>query len=115
MQGKQPKARRGQGVEQPTGEREPKRVQTEGWLVAQPTGGFTSLTAGGDATGQEGISGMARVRGQLPQDSAGRSGPLPIVALTEGARTIRRQWAELWGQPVPGILEGYHLDKKGGS
>jgi hypothetical protein len=94
--------------------REPKRVHTEVWLVEQPTGGFTSLTAGVDATGQEVISGTARVRWQLQQDYADRPKPLPIVAITDGARTIRRQLVELFGQPVPVILDWYHLDKKVG-
>jgi hypothetical protein len=68
IQVKQPKARRGQGVDKPTGARATKRGHTAVWLVEQPTGGFTSLTAGVDATGQEGIAGTARGRWQLPQD-----------------------------------------------
>src|SRR5205807_374247 len=32
--------------------------------------------------------------------------------ITDGARTIRCQLAELFGQPVPVILDWYHLDKK---
>jgi hypothetical protein len=86
----------------------------EVWLVEQPTGGFTYLTAGIDATGQEVVSGTARVRWQFQQDYAGRSAPLPVVAITDGARTIRRQLTELFGQPVPVILDWYHLDKKVG-
>src|SRR5882672_9539640 len=74
-----------------------KRVHTEVWLVEQPTGGFTYLTAGVDATGQEVVSGTARVRWQFQQDYAGRSEPLPVVAITDGARTIRRQRA---GKPI---------------
>ena len=105
IQVKQQKARRGQGVDKPTGEHETKRVHTEVWLVEQPTGGSTYLTAGVDATGQEVISGTARVRWRLEQDYAGRSEPLPIVVITDGARTIRRQLAELFGQPVPLILD----------
>ena len=101
MQVKQQKANRGQGVDKPTVERETKRVHTDVWLVEQPPGGFTSLTAGVDATGQEGVSGTARVRWQFQQDYAGRSEPLPVVAITDGARTIRCQLAELFGQPVP--------------
>jgi hypothetical protein len=114
MQVTQQKARRGQGADKPTGERETKRVHTDGWLVEQPTGGVPSLTAGVDAMGQEVVSGTARVRWQFQHDYAGRSAPLPVVAITEGARTIRCQLAELCGQPVPVILDGYHLDKKGG-
>ena len=63
MQVKQQKASRGQGADTPTVECETTRVHTEVWLVEQPTGGFTYLTAGIDATGQEVVSGTARVRG----------------------------------------------------
>src|SRR5437016_7931140 len=114
IQVKQQKANRGQGADKPTLERETKRVHTDVWLVEQPTGGFTYLTAGVDATGQEVVSGTERVRWQFQQDYAGRSAPLQVVAITDGARTIRRQLAELFGQPVPLILDWYHLDKKVG-
>src|SRR3989475_10076648 len=114
IQVKQQKASRGQGADKPTLERETKRVHTEVWLVAQPTGGFTSLTAGIDARGQEVVSGTERVRWQFQQDYAGRSAPLPVVAITDGARTIRRQLAELFRQPAPLILDWYQLDKKVG-
>jgi hypothetical protein len=114
MQVTQQKARRGQGRDKPTVERATQRVPPEVWLVEQPPGGFTSLTAGVEAMGQEVVSGTARGRGQFEQDSAGRSEPLPVVARTDGAKTIRCQWAELCGQPVPVLLDWYHLDKKGG-
>src|SRR3989441_9915582 len=67
IQVKQQKASRGQGADKPTLERETKRVHTEVWLVEQPTGGFTYLTAGVDATGQEVVSGTERVRWQFQQ------------------------------------------------
>ena len=114
LQVKQPKARRGEGAAKPPVEREPKRVHTEVWLVEQPTGGCTYLTAGIEAPGQEGVLGTARGRWQFPPDDAGRAAPLPVVALTDGARPIRRPWTERCGQPGPGILDGYHLDKKVG-
>jgi hypothetical protein len=114
IQVKQQKANRGQGTDKPTLERETKRVHSDVWLVEQPTGGFTYLTAGVDATGQEVVSGTERVWWQFQQDYAGRSEPLPVIAITDGARTIRRQLAELFGHSVPLILDWYHLDKKVG-
>jgi hypothetical protein len=62
MQVQQHKARRGQGADNPALERATKRGHPEGWLGAQPPGGFPSLTAGGDATGQEVVAGPARGR-----------------------------------------------------
>src|SRR5438093_10456549 len=49
IQVKQQKASRGHEADKPTLERETKRVHTEVWLVEQPTGGLTYLTAGIDA------------------------------------------------------------------
>jgi hypothetical protein len=109
----QPKAPRGQGADTPIVERATKRGHPEVWRLAQPTGGGITLTAGGDATGREVVSGVARVRWQFQPASAGRSAPLPVVAMTDGARTMRGQVAARCGQPVPGILEWDHLDKKG--
>ena len=91
MQVKQQNASRGQGADTPTVERATKRVHTEVWLGEQPTGGFPSLTAGIDAMGQEVVAGRERVRWQCQQAYAGRSAPLPVVAITAGASTMRRQ------------------------
>lgn len=114
IQVKQQKASRGQGAGKLTLERETKRVHTDVWLLEQPTGDFSYLMAGIDATGQEVVSGTERVRCQFRQAYAGRSEPLPVVAITDGARTIRCQLAELFGRPVPLLLDWYHLDKKVG-
>jgi len=70
--------------------------------------------AGIDATGQEVVSETERVRWQFRQAYAARTEPVPVVAITDGARTIRCQLAELFDQPVPVILDWYHLDKKVG-
>src|SRR5438874_5443609 len=99
IQVKQQKASRGQGADKPTGERATKRVHTEVWLVAQPTGGFTYLTARVDATGPALVSGTARLRSQFQQDYTGSAEPLPVVATTDGASTIGSQLAQLSAQP----------------
>ena len=111
---KQQKAHRAKGTDQAVREPETKRVNTDVWLVEQATGGFLYLMAGIDATGQEMISATDRVRWQFQQDYGERTEPLPVVAITDGARTIRCQLAEVFGQPVPLILDWYHLDKKVG-
>src|SRR2546430_9408895 len=77
IQVKQQKASRGQGADQPTVERETKRVHTEVWLVAQPTGGFTSLTAGVEARGPEGGAGGTPGQRAIPPNYAGRALPPP--------------------------------------
>jgi hypothetical protein len=113
IQVKQQKATRGPGVGKHAEEPARKRVTTDVWLVEKATGGFTYVTAGIAATpGEAGVSATARVRRQLQQDHGGRETPLPIVAISDGARTIRCQLEALFGQPVPLILDWYHLEKK---
>ena len=114
IQVKQQKARRGKGAGTPEEEGARKRVSTEVWLVEKATGGFAYVTAGIAAPGEEGVSATARVRRQVQQDYGGRATPLPVVVISDGAKTIRCQLDALFGQPVPVILDWYHLDKKVG-
>ena len=99
---------------QPASEPEPTRVKTAGWRVAQPPGGGLCLRAGRDATGQEAVSALARVRGQCQPADGARPAPRPVGASTDGAPTRRCQWAALVGQPVPVRLDWAHLDTQGG-
>jgi len=114
IQVKQQKARRGKGADNPEEEQAHKRVNTDVWLVERATGGFEYLTAGIAAPDEEVVSATARVRRQVQQDYNGRDAPLPVVVISDGAKTIRCQLAALFGQPVPLILDWYHLEKKVG-
>jgi Uncharacterised protein family (UPF0236) len=88
------------------------RVNTDIWLVERPSGGFEYLTAGIDAGGAEALSGAQQVQEYIVAHYSGRSAALPVVAISDGARTIRCQLERLFGQAVPLILEWYHLEKK---
>ena len=112
IQVKQQKARRGKGADNSEEEQAHKRVSTDVWLVERATGGFEYLTAGIAVPDGEVVSATARVRRQLQQDYSGRDTPLPVVVISDGAKTIRCQLAALFGQPVPVILDWYHLEKK---
>jgi hypothetical protein len=114
IQVKQQKARRGQGAGTPEEKRVRKRVNTDVWLVERATGGFEYLTAGIAAPGEEGVSAITRVRRQVQQDYGRRDTPLPVVVISDGAKTIRCQLEALFGQSVPLILDWYHLEKKVG-
>jgi len=80
--------------------------------VEQAEGGFTYLTAGIGPTGVGAVPVTERVRWQLQQEYGGRAGPLPVVAISDGAPAIRCQLEEIFGQPVTLILDWYHLEKK---
>ena len=114
IQVKQQKARREKGTGKPKEERVRTWVSTEVWLVERATGGFEYLTAGIAAPGEAVVSATARVRRQLQQDYGGRDAPLPVVVISDGAKTIRCQLEALFGRPVPLILDWYHLEQKVG-
>ena len=88
------------------------RVNIEDWLVERPGGGFAYLTAGIDAGGAETLSGAQQVQEYIVAHYGVYSAALPVVAISDGARTIRCQLERIFGQAVPLILDWYHLEKK---
>jgi len=92
--------------------RETVRVNTDVWLVERAGGGFQYLTAGISESGDEVVKVEDRVKQTLRAEYGLRSGPLPVVAITDGARAIRCQLETIFGHPVPVILDWYHLEKK---
>lgn len=114
IQVKQQKPQRARGGQAPAVETPPERVRvnTDVWLVQRASGGFQYLTAGRNAAGAEVVSVEKRVQHCLQAEYGGRATPLPVVALTDGAKAIRCQLASIFGVPVPVILDWYHLEKK---
>lgn len=114
IQVKQQKPRRYRAAQKPAEEpqRERVRVNTDVWMVQCAEGGFRYLTAGINQTGQEIMSVEARVRHCLQTEYGSRPAPLPVVAITDGAKAIRCQLATIFGHPIPVILDWYHLEKK---
>jgi hypothetical protein len=114
IQVKQQKPRHYRGAQKPTEEpkRERVRVNTDVWMVQRAGGGFRYLTAGINQSGEELVSVEARVRHCLWAEYGGRKRPLPVMAITEGAKAIRCQLATIFGHPIPVILDWYHLEKK---
>ncbi|HEX4946325.1 MAG TPA: UPF0236 family protein [Blastocatellia bacterium] len=115
IQVKQQKPRRYRTEQQPAEEpqRERVRVNTDVWLVERASGGrFQYLMAGINQAGEEVVSVAARVRQCLQTEYGGGDLPLPVVAITDGAKAIRCQLATIFGHPLPVILDWYHLEKK---
>lgn len=114
IQVKQQKPQRSRGGQPPLGEtkRERVRVNTDVWMVERAGGGFEYLTAGINASGTEVVSVEERVQQCLRAEYGGRDAPLPVVAITDGAKAIRCQLATIFGQAIPVILDWYHLEKK---
>jgi len=84
------------------------RVQTDVVLIGDDSAGYRYLS-----------SALARDRGMDLEGLIGLSlsqrydnGCLPVVAITDGARSIHNRVGRLFGQDVPVILDWYHLSKK---
>jgi hypothetical protein len=114
IQVKQQKPRRYRSDQKPAEEpeRERVRVNTDVWMVQRAGGGFRYLTAGINQTGQEIVSVEERVQQCLQTEYGGRDSPLPVVAITDGAKAIRCQLETIFGHAIPVILDWYHLEKK---
>ena len=67
------------------------RVNTDVWLVERASGGFQYLTAGISESGAEVISVEDRVKQCLRAEYGSGVAPLPVVAITDGAKVIRSQ------------------------
>jgi hypothetical protein len=114
IQVKQQKPRRYSSEQKPAEEpqRERVRVNTDVWMVERAGGNFQYQVAGINQAGEEIVSVAARVRQCLQTEYGGGEAPLPVVAITDGAKAIRCQLETIFGHPIPVILDWYHLEKK---
>ena len=88
--------------------KEAKRHDTDVLLLEKPDGDFLYRMGSTDhavSLVQVAQAGVRREWGQ-------RETPLPVVALTDGARKIRSDLLALFGEKVTIILDGYHLHKR---
>lgn len=86
-----------------------KRVSTDLLLLANREGSFRCLSGG--LEGEASLSEVARAH--LKREWGEHAGALPIVAITDGARSIRSMLEEIFGtSSVKVILDWYHLAKR---
>lgn len=107
------------------GKRENSWVSTDVAMLEKANGGFQYLTAGIDEKGNELISleevVIASIKQEygnietpmVGQEKASKK-PLNIVAITDGARSIRCSLMVIFGFIITIILDWYHLEKKVG-
>lgn len=105
---KRQKAQRGSGSSVTTQATEPNRVTTDVVMLQQTTGHFRYLMAGLNEETTLADALTAALISEYGQDHR----PLPLVAITDGARHIRLLFEQVFGQPVTLILDWYHLRKK---
>lgn len=85
-----------------------KRVSTDLVLLEGREGSFRCLSGG--LGGEASLSEVARAH--FKREWGEHTGALPVVAITDGARSIRSMLEEIFGSSVRVILDWYHLAKR---
>jgi hypothetical protein len=90
-----------------------KRINTDLMLIQGKDGSFRHLLSAVLPVGGEGTASLREVaRAYLRREWGEHPEPVPIVAITDGARSIRLMLEDLFGPSVRVILDWYHLAKK---
>ena len=84
------------------------RHETEVMLFEGQHGSFRYLSGSSDKQ----VSVVQVADAFVRQEWGARSTPLPVVAITDGARNIRLDLAALFGECVTIVLDWYHLAKR---
>jgi len=87
-------------------------VTTDIVMWQKATGKFEYIAAPINEAGEDLLSLTSVVKAQLMQEYGRESTPLNLVAITDGARTIRQRLFAIFGATVLVILDWYHLCKK---
>jgi hypothetical protein len=82
------------------------RTTTDLALLAKPDGRYRTIIAG------RGIDAVQLYRAEIVQAWGAQAAQLPVVALSEGARSLQQELQAVFGAPVTHILEWYHLQAK---
>lgn len=85
-----------------------KRHDTSVLLLQKPGGDFHYLMGSTDKA----VSLVEVAEARVRREWRGRATPLPVVALTDGARPIRLDLLALFGAGVTILLDWYHLEKR---
>lgn len=101
------KPKRDKPGEPPTG-KEAKRHDTDVLLLQKQGGDFLYLMG----SVNHAVSLVEVAEANLRLEWGHRETPLPVVALSDGARSIRIDLIALFGEGVPIILDWYHLEKR---
>lgn len=88
------------------------RVNTDVAMLQKRDGTFQYLIAGISETGEEIVSLEEVIKAQIHSEYSRRKTPLPIVAITDGAKSIRNTLLTIFGITITIILDWYHLHKK---
>ncbi|WP_146138613.1 hypothetical protein [Chroococcidiopsis cubana] len=81
-------------------------------LLQKPTTKFEYIATPINANGEDLLSLASVIKAKILQEYGSQASPLNLVAITDGARTIRHRLLSIFGLEVTIILDWYHLCKK---
>ena len=82
------------------------RVTTEMAMLEQKDGKYRTIIAG------EGINRVALYEAEVVAEYGEEAGAIPLVAITDGARNLKKETTRVFGAEVCHILDWYHLEAK---
>jgi len=88
------------------------RVNTDVMMLEKATGGYQYLMAGIDSHGEEVITLPEVAQSKIIEEYGESKQALPIVVITDGAKSIRARMIAIFGIAITIILDWYHLCKK---
>lgn len=89
-----------------------KRVSTDVAMLEKRDGSYEYLCGGIDEQGEALYDVVEAVWGAVVEHHGNAKTPLAVVAITDGAQHIRSHLEQVFGGPIPVILDWYHLTKK---
>ncbi len=87
-------------------------ITTDIVILQKATTGFEYIAAPINAKGENLLTLASVVKSKVIQEYGSQTFPLNLVAITDGARTIRHRLFTIFGTAVTIILDWYHLCKK---
>jgi hypothetical protein len=82
------------------------RTTTEMAMLERKDGSYRTIIAG------EGINRVELYRAEVVEEYGEEAGSLAVVAITDGARHLKKEAKEVFGMQVCHILDWYHLEAK---
>ena len=82
------------------------RTTTEMAMMQRKDGSYKTLIAGKE------VEKLKLYEAEVVKEYGGRAGHLPLVAISDGARSLKNETKKLFGKDVCHILDWYHLEAK---
>lgn len=82
------------------------RTTTDLVMMQRADGSYQTIIAG------EGIAAVSLYRAEASREYGSEASQLPIVAISDGARSIKKEVKQVFGDQVTHILDWYHLQAK---